>query len=212
MSSNTTKDRIIDTTMQLTSEVGLFGFSMKQVTNRVGVSESLLFKYYETKENLFLQCFLKVHGQIIELMESDIADNFQGGMNNGKKAVDAIHDAWVKYFNFLVENKYRTIFYFEYRDSSYISDFRRRRNGREELPLRKYIFSDKSRERFLKLKDGISPELFWVYLIDSTGIFAKRVIKGLSQHSAEHTEFLWRLMWRGLVGTFRDEPQLLAES
>lgn len=44
------KTEILQVTMQIISESGLDTFSMKKVTERMGVAESLLYKYYPTKK------------------------------------------------------------------------------------------------------------------------------------------------------------------
>lgn len=55
---NQTQKNLMNAAMDIIAEVGLDGFSMKQVTNRVGVTTAVVYQYFGTKEALLYQCFL----------------------------------------------------------------------------------------------------------------------------------------------------------
>ena len=51
--SNTTKDRILDAAEQLFADRGFAGASMRDITNRAGVNLSVIYYYFQSKEELF---------------------------------------------------------------------------------------------------------------------------------------------------------------
>ena len=102
--------------MRVVAENGLPAFSMKKVTNLAGVSEALIYKHFETKEKLLYLCFETVHRQIAALFDKMEIPPLQAP----QEIYEAVRAMWMTYFSFLVQNSYRTIYYFEYRDSRYI--------------------------------------------------------------------------------------------
>lgn len=113
------KEMLMDATMQIVAERSLVAFSMRQVTQAIGVSEVLIYRHYEAKENLLFQCFQNIDQQITNLFINDIFPTAE----SEQKVYEYIYCLWVKYFNFLIQNGYKTLYYFEYKDSVYYESF-----------------------------------------------------------------------------------------
>ena len=105
---------------------------MKKVTNLAGVSEALIYKHFETKEKLLYLCFETVHRQIAALFDKMEIPPLQAP----QEIYEAVRAMWMTYFSFLVQNSYRTIYYFEYRDSRYI-----RQIMEADQQVKEYLFS-----------------------------------------------------------------------
>lgn len=200
MESINRKAELIDATMQVVAETGLIAFSMKKVTNRVGVGETLIYKYFETREKLLYTCFESVHRQIAALFcKIDLPD-----IQTQEKVYETIHTLWMSYFSFLVQNSYRTIFYFEYRDSSYIQQIM---EGDEEVRstyFRNFVGIFKTFENQFHIYGKMSGDFLWTYILDTTGIFAKRVIRGELPDTQESRENIWQLIFGGICGLLKE--------
>lgn len=84
---------------------------MKQVNSKMGVSEALIYKYFETKENLLYACFESFHMRVAALFR-----NFTlPPITSPQDMYAAIRALWFTYFEFLVNGDYRTIYSFDYR-------------------------------------------------------------------------------------------------
>lgn len=201
MGKPTNKEMLMDATMRIVAQGGLSSFSMRQVTKAVGVSEALIYRHYETKENLLFQCFQSVDRQIADLFTDETF--FSAASEKG--LYKYIHGLWLKYFTFLVQNGYKTLYYFEYRDSFY---FEAALTGGkyDTLPAQMYFknFIDIFRaiDKDHHIFEKVNPDLLWTYVLDVTGIFAKRIIRGNLMKNEQSFEAIWRLVYSGLSGLF----------
>ena len=91
------KRKLLETAIHIVAEEGLGSFSMRKTTEQAGVSEALIYKHYESKENLLRVCFETVSGEIRTLFsdvsaERDISPEALPG---------SVHALWTRIFSFL---------------------------------------------------------------------------------------------------------------
>ena len=73
-------ERIIkDTTMKLIAKNGLASFSMRQITDECGINESLMYRYFETRENLLKKCYEELYYKIIAVHKEVDIEKLQNG-------------------------------------------------------------------------------------------------------------------------------------
>ena len=111
----TNKERMLDATMQLIAKAGLVSFSMKQVTEKCQVSEALIYRHFQTKENLLLQCYQRVSEEILAMFETKKAPVLE----TEEECERYLHDVWMAYVRFLLKSNYKALYYFAYRESKY---------------------------------------------------------------------------------------------
>lgn len=186
---------LLDVTMQIIAEDGLLPFSMRKVTRRAGVSEALIYKHYETKEKLLRVCYDTVRHQLDALITGHELD----GVQTDEQFIEVVHHVWLRYFRFLVNNTYRTIFFFEYRNSPYVKQLPQEGRSAESVSHNVALFFDVLSQRFPPLS-GDHMEYLWIYILDTTALFAKRVIQGELPQTPESDENIWRLLFGGLSG------------
>ena len=184
------KDILLDTTLRVVADVGLPAFAMKQVTQAAKTSDNLIYCHYGTRENLLLQCYLHVDGLIYEMFEKE---NFQE-TKSPEKFCENMHKLWLRYFRFMVKNDYKTLYYYEYRESKSFAAMqdkieKRIPNCVETLTKDFGVHSEGSE---------ISSEYFWMYMLDLSGVFAKKVIRGELKKNKDTYEMIWRLLWNGV--------------
>lgn len=190
------KEEFIDAAMLIVAEGGLDNFSMKKVTGKIGVSEALIYKYYPTKENLLYSCFESVHKSIARLFNGLKTPDF----TTAAEVYGFIRELWLKYFTFLVKSGYKTIFYFDYRDSVHI-----RQIAERDGEVRNTYFKDFSdlmhafNENF-HFAQKSDTSILWTYILDTSGIFAKRIIRGEIADLPVHHEQIWQLLSGGILG------------
>lgn len=196
MATENRRLELMETCMQVIAEKGLSAFSMKKVTKRVGVSEALIYRYFETKENLLNECFALVHRQIGALY-----DGFPRKMpDTTEEKYDLLHSLWITYITFLVKNDYRTIFYFEYRNSSYLGELRSLKNMEQNLYFKSFRVIYKGFNRHFHIEEKTSADHLWTYIMDTAGVFARRMIRGELPNTQESYENTWKLVFGGISG------------
>lgn len=202
------KEEFIDTTMQIVAQNGLGGFAMKQVTSKMGVSEALIYKYFETKENLLYACFESFHMRVAALFR-----NFTlPPITSPQDMYAAIRSLWFTYFEFLVNGDYRTIYYFDYRDSPYIREVMKHDDEAAATYFKYFaaiVHNINTRARFTERSSGAH---LWMYVLDTSGIFAKRIIRGELPRTEESYEEIWRLISQGILGVVMPTPTGLGNS
>lgn len=115
-----------------------------------------------------------------------------------EELIGFLHDEWVRYFLMLLHGGKKTLFYYAYRDSTYLEKILIRNNQEIAEALKNFSaifqnFSDKFR-----LTDKIDMDYFWVYLLDGTGVFAKRIITRNIPVEMVNIEQIWTLLLSGI--------------
>ncbi len=199
MGKLTRKEEFLDATMRVVAENGLDNFSMKKVTNRIGVSEALIYKYFSSKENLLYTCFESVHKRIAALYNGVKIP----AISTAEEIYNFSRALWTTYFTFLVDNGYKTIYYFDYRDSPHIRKITERDDEAKHTYFKDFaVLLHALADRF-PLKQEIDSPFLWTYILDTSGVFAKRVIRGELPSNEETFERIWQLLSGGILGLIR---------
>ena len=72
------QEELMNTTYVVVAENGIDTFSMKTVTTRLGVSEGLIYKYFDTREGLLFKSFVAFEKQIAALFEECVNEKIKG--------------------------------------------------------------------------------------------------------------------------------------
>lgn len=197
---NQTQLALLNATMDIVAENGLDNLSMRQVTNRVGVSSAMVYVYFESKESLLYQCFMHVNRQF-EALFHDMAlpEN-----PTREQAVEFIHQWWLRFFRFQAKNGRESVFYYSYQTSAYFQAMLREKDITQQ-----HFYADFVRPLFdaldhLHVFDAMSPTLIWIYLLETTGCYARRTITQKLVISEQDQENIWRLLLGGLSAFFAD--------
>ncbi len=193
------KSEILDASMKIACKYGLPAFTTKKVADHIGISESLIYKYFFSKDNLLYACYEVTHKNIAGLMSRiasipkvmEISD------------IDFIRQMWVSYFEFLVKENYRTVFYFAYRDSKYIKKIKEHDDEVANTYFSDFVSVINWFDTKYDFSGHIDRDILWTYILDTTGLFAKRTISGELSMSKENTESIWALIFKGIEGILK---------
>lgn len=189
------KELLLDCTMRAVAENGLLAVSMQMVTKMASTAEGLIYKHFQTKENLLLECYLSLYREIREKIESGIA---QGKKARSKEEMFSfLREIWKKYFYYLVSNPYKAKYFYEYRNSAYM------KSAAEAGKIDPKNFFFKTVELFtlfdekFKLFGKIDMKWFFYYVADLSIVFAIRVINEGKECDEKMIEHIWNLVWGG---------------
>ena len=145
------------------------------------------------------QCFQDVDRQIAGLFTSATLP----AAASENELYESIHGVWMKCFTFLVQNDYKTLYYFEYRDSFYYEAVLA--DGKYGTPPAKTYFQSfadifEAVNQKRHIYDKASSDMLWTYVLDVTGVFAKQIIRGKLAKDEQSIENVWRLVYSGLSG------------
>ena len=168
--SETTKKHIITTAYDLFSQYGIKGVSMDDIARNAGISKRTLYSHFSDKEELLLQGFILLYGQIIARL-----DQITSEAHSALDTILLFHEEIMK-----CPRWYNPRFY---------EDLKRYPNTLEVVEVEKKRFSEKCRLYFEQgVKEGdFQPEVNFeiVSLLAKERITMKKPSKVFSNHSTK---------------------------
>ena len=192
------KDELMRATIEIVAKDGLSNFSMRKVTEKIGVSEALIYKYFGTKDQLLYDCFMVMHKDLAAVFDTYTIPPITSDADFEK----ACEMLFRTYFEFLIQGKERTIYYFEYRDSAYINEITESCSKYRETNCPNLVKIFDTLKSYQSIDESIEPHYLWTYILDTSGIFAKRVIRGELPDTEYTFSTVWKLISRGIYGKF----------
>lgn len=189
------KDLLLDCTMKAVAENGLMSVSMQMVTKMAGTAEGLIYKHYGTKENLLLECYLRLYKEIRDCIEKGIGDPH--AIDNKEDMFAFLRKIWMRYFSYLLSNRYKTLYFYEYRNSAYMKGAAMSgkidpKNFFEKTVNVFYDFDKK-----FDILHKVDVKWFFYYVADISIVFAIRMINEEQECDEKMLDTIWNLVWGG---------------
>lgn len=182
--------------MDIVAEVGLEGLNMRLLGDRVQLKAPVMYAVFPSKDELLYRCFLFVNRQIADLFK----DTSISPDATKEEVLEYIHAAWLRYFRFMVDNGSRSMYYYAYRDSARLKNILMQNNTTVAQDMTDFTNTFTAVAEKLGMFDQLSPDLFYVYLLDGTGNFVRRIIRDKLTPSEQEEEAVWRLLTCGFLG------------
>lgn len=192
---NATQQALMTETMKIVAEVGLDGLSMRQVAARVGVSNSIIYQYFGTKDNLLYECFMQFNREIGNFFKGFTIDE----KLKGRKILQAVHDEWFRYFEFMVKSDFKSLFFYAYRESPYLERVLSTNNQTSANDLAPFFAAIQNVAKNYKIKQDVNHEYLLLFLVEGTGMFVKHVIRDHIPMEQVDTEKIFKLISGGVL-------------
>ena len=170
----TSKKQIEQETMRLIASRGMSNFSFPKLTAATGISAPTIYEFYENKKDLLTVCFLKADEKIGRLL----ADAMEKDLPHREQTADVKNYCWLlwsAYWQFLMENPDRTMFYKAFCYSEYYTDAIIQKRDEHYRQFMQYI--DAIGGRF-HLSERCSCRVLIIHLIDGTMSAAVKFFRG----------------------------------
>lgn len=189
------KQKLIDAAVSLVAEVGLENFSMAKVAMKAGTSERLVYNHFKTKEAFLFTCFSEVNRELAAQFNGSTLHEWQ----NADSTVDFIRGLWMRFFNYLVKAGNRSIFFFEYRNSTHYGEVMENDAAAQNSYFSDFVQMYRALDELYHITDKVDEDCLWTYVLDATGVFSRRIIKGEMQDTEAVRESIWKLFSGGLL-------------
>lgn len=196
-----TRTRIICAAIKAVRQYGLEGMRIQNVSDLAGVSPGALYRYFESKDQLIVECFVYVDKQAAAIFEHL---NFNP-LTILTDPVGAVKSLWLPYFRFWVAHPDETVFYHRFRDSAFFPEYDKERDIAyfqmfiQVVHLFKKVFPALNR---------INQDLLWLHVLTSTVMYAKYVVEGTIPDNQDTEDTIFQLLTTGLSGYLKPEkPQ-----
>ena len=179
-----TKTRIIFATMKAVRQYGLEGVRIQNVSKLAGISPGALYRYFDSKDQLLIECFTYVDKQVAMIFEH-LKFNPLILLSD---PIGAVKSLWLPYFRF-----WDSTFFPKYdksRDVTYFKTFVEMVHAFQKI--------------FPGLKE-INQDLLWLHILTSTVMYAKYVVEGVFPNNQQTEETVFSLLSTGLRGYLKPE-------
>ncbi len=185
--------RIISAAMKAVRQYGLEGVRIQNISKLAGVSPGALYRYFDSKEQLMMECFTYVDRQaagIFDCMKFDSRIMLTD-------PVEAVRSLWVPYFRFWLARPDETVFYHRFRDSAFFPAYDK---SRDASYFDNFVGMVQAfLEAFPSLRQ-INQDLLWLHVLTSTVMYAKYVVEGALPDNQETEDTIFRFLTEGLSG------------
>ncbi len=195
-----TRTRIIYATMKAVRKHGLEGTRIQNVSDLAGVSPGALYRYFESKDQLIVECFTYVDKQAAEIFEhlkfhpvTMLSD-----------PMGAVKNLWRPYFRFWVAHPDETVFYHRFRDSAFFPKYDK---TRDVTYFKKFIRIVELFKKAFPALNQINQDLLWLHVLTSTVMYAKYVVEGTLPNNRETEDTVFQLLTTGLSGYLKGEKK-----
>ena len=188
-----TKTRIILAAMKAVRQYGLEGVRIQNVSELAGISPGAIYRYFDGKEQLIVECFTYVDKQAAEVFEH-LKFNPLVMLTD---PMGAIKELWLPYFRFWTARPDETVFYHRFRDSTFFPKYDK---SRDVTYFKTFIGMVNIFKKVFPSLDKMNQDLLWLHVLTSTVMYAKYVVEGVLPNSRETEETVFQLLATGLSG------------
>ena len=183
-----------ETTMQIVAENTMVGLSMRMVSDRSGVNQSMIYRDFKTKDNLLRMCYEEVYEDFFGLFKEKIYNT-----DNKELSQVMTESFWDEYIDVLIQYDFRTLYYCEYREWYKSKLHKDGGNAAVDNYSESWVISDKVREDPAGYDPTGKKECYAIdHFIETATNYAKRVLRSEIEDNEENRGIVWSLLCKGL--------------
>ena len=196
-----TKMRIILAAIKAVRQYGLEGVRIQNVSELAGISSGAIYRHFDSKEQLLIECFTYVDKQAAAIFEHL---KFHP-LRMLTDPMGAVKGLWLPYFRFWTSHPDETVFYHRFRDSTFFPQYDK---NRDITYFRTFLGMVHAFKKVFPSLDRINQDLLWLHVLTSTVMYAKYVVEGILPNNQETEDTVFQLLATGLSGYLKPDPSL----
>lgn len=186
------KPEIINGTLRIIAEGGMDNFSFPRLTAETGISAPTVYEHYKNKEELLTTCFITVDREISGCIEKAI-EELPENIKNGTATETRCRLVWRAYWNYLLSNADRSIFYWFFFNSKYYTREMQERHRSNFEFLRKLIDPLKGNA---SARVKCDTNLLAAHMINVTAAYASKVLRGYYKNEKTTEETVYHMVFQ----------------
>lgn len=193
-----TKTRIIAAAIKAVRQYGLEGVRIQNVSELAGISAGAIYRHFDGKDQLLVECFTYVDKQAAEIFER-LKFNPLVMLTD---PMGAIKSLWLPYFRFWTSHPDETVFYHRFRDSTFFPKYDK---NRDVSYFKTFIGMVCIFKKVFPSLDKMNQDLLWLHVLTSTVMYAKYVVEGTLPNNRETEDTVFQLLTTGLSGYLKPD-------
>lgn len=191
-----TKTKIIYAAIKAVRKYGLEGVRVQNVSELAGISAGAIYRHFEGKDQLLIECFTYVDKQAAAIFEH-VSFNSLAMMTDPMGAVKGL---WLPYFRFWTSHPDETVFYHRFRDSTFFPQYDK---SRDVTYFKTFIGMVHVFKNVFPSLEKMNQDLLWLHVLMTTVMYAKYVVEGVLPNNQETEDTVFQLLATGLSGYLR---------
>ncbi len=184
--------------MKAVRQYGLEGMRIQNVSDLAEISPGALYRYFDSKDQLIVECFTYVDRQGAEIFEHLKLNPLTMIAN----PLEAVKSLWQPYFRFWVAHPDETVFYHRFRDSAFFPKYDK---SRDVTYFNTFIGMVQLFKKLFPNLNQINQDLLWLHVLTSTVMYAKYVVEGTLPDNQETEDTVFQLLTTGLYGYLKPQ-------
>ena len=198
MALDDTKTRIVLAAIKAVRQYGLEGVRIQNVSELAGISSGAIYRHFEGKDQLLVECFTYVDKQAAAIFEHLKFDPLLMLTD----PVGAVMELWLPYFRFWTSHPDETVFYHRFRDSTFFPQYDK---SRDVTYFKTFIGMVHAFKKVFPSLNRINQDLLWLHVLTSTVMYAKYVVEGILPNDQETEDTVFQLLTTGLSGYLKSD-------
>ncbi len=183
-----TSRKIIQGVTELGAENGMYGMTSKAISKKCECSEGVIFKHFNTLEELKKEVYYNIDSEIYQSIKSVDFDE-----NDVYKSIWRI---WNEYFEFLLQNPIKTKYYKNFRSSNlYVTHDHAKDNDHYNTIISEF---NAISEKF-GLYEKINYDVLWFFIIDNSLSFAMRISDGSIENTEKNKKTIFNIIFKQII-------------
>ena len=171
---------------------------IQNVSELAGISSGAIYRHFDGKDQLLVECFTYVDKQAAEIFEH-LKFNPLVVLTDPMGAVKGL---WLPYFRFWTSHPDETVFYHRFRDSTFFPQYDK---SRDVTYFKTFIGMVHTFKKVFPGLDRINQDLLWLHVLTSTVMYAKYVVEGILPNDQETEDTVFQLLTTGLSGYLKSD-------
>ena len=193
MALDDTKTRIVLAAIKAVRQYGLEGVRIQNVSELAGISSGAIYRHFEGKDQLLVECFTYVDKQAAAIFEHLKFDPLLMLTD----PMGAVMELWLPYFRFWTSHPDETVFYHRFRDSTFFPQYDK---SRDVTYFKTFIGMVHAFKKVFPSLNRINQDLLWLHVLTSTVMYAKYVVEGILPNNQETEDTVFQFLTTGLSG------------
>ncbi len=197
------KPIIIKGTQHIVATGGMANFSYPKLTAQTGISAPTVYEHYKNKEDLLTSCFMDIDMEI-STMTAKMLKGMPFGIGNAESFDNLCWLLWISYWNYLMADSDRTIFYRSFRNSVYYTAQVSKRHYKNFKEFNDFI--QKADKRF-SLSSKCNVQMLVENLINGTVTAAVNILNGVYKNDEVNVTTVYHMVFQPISALLGDRSE-----
>lgn len=187
-----TSRKIVQGVTELGAEFGMHGMTSKMIAKKCGCSEGVIFKHFNTLDELKKAVYYDIDGEIYQSIKNIDFDE--------KDVESSVYAIWNKYFEYLLAHPLKTKYYKNFRSSNLYKSHDHSEDNDHYYTIMNVINSIS--EKF-GLYRKINYDVLWFFIIDNSLSFALRISDGSIENTDANKKTIFNIIFAQIINELK---------